>query len=94
MVKYEIEQAWTQGKGLLGIYIHNLQDPRTGTTFKGMNPFSDYTTQINGQTINLASIVRCYDPLPYNTYSDIQANLATLVEDAIAYRQRSFGYRF
>ena len=25
-VTYEIERAWAQGKGLLGIYIHNLLD--------------------------------------------------------------------
>jgi hypothetical protein len=25
-VKYEIEKAWNDGKGVLGIYIHNLKD--------------------------------------------------------------------
>lgn len=29
-VKYEIEKAWNDGKGVLGIYIHNLKDPKTG----------------------------------------------------------------
>lgn len=29
-VKYEIKKAWNDGKGLLGIYIHNLKDPRHG----------------------------------------------------------------
>ena len=94
-VKYEIEQAWYQGKGLLGIYIHNLKDLRTGTTtIKGNNPFSNFTTNINGQNVNLANIVRCYDPQAYDAYNDIRFNIASLVEDAIAYRYRSVGYRF
>ena len=25
-IKYEIEKAWSNGKGLLGIYIHNLKN--------------------------------------------------------------------
>jgi hypothetical protein len=25
-VKYEIEQAWNAGPGVVGIYIHNLKD--------------------------------------------------------------------
>ena len=92
-VKYEIQQAWSQGKGLLGIYIHNLRDPRTGTSIKGHNPFSDFTTNINGQIVNLASAVRCYEPQPYDAYNDIRFNIASLVEDAIAHRYRSAGYR-
>lgn len=27
-VKYEIKKAWNEGKGVLGIYIHNLKDPK------------------------------------------------------------------
>jgi len=93
-VRYEIEQAWSQWKGLFGIYIHNLRDPNTGITYKGHNPFSDFTTNINGQNVNLASVVRCYEPQPYDAYNDIRFNIASLVEDAIAYRYRSAGYRF
>ena len=47
-VNYEIQQALEQKKGLLGIYIHNLKDPRTGIDTKGKNPFSLYTSTING----------------------------------------------
>src|SRR5678810_232697 len=27
-VKHEIKKAWNDGKGLVGIYIHNLKDPK------------------------------------------------------------------
>lgn len=39
-VKYEIQKAWEERKGLLGIHIHGLKDALTGSTCrKGKNPF-------------------------------------------------------
>ena len=92
-VKYEIQQAWIQGKGLLGIYIHNLKDPRTGFDYKGYNPFSMISVPYRGLTANLSQLVRCIDPNSYDAYNDIYTNLACWVEDAIAYRYRIAGYR-
>lgn len=77
-VRYEIEKAWRDGKVLLGIYIHNLKDPRTGTCRKGINPFNGIT--INGK--NLGQFVKCYDPNPWDAYNDIRYNLDKWVEDA------------
>src|SRR5437762_7665001 len=34
-VRYEIKKAWDDGRGLLGVYIHNLKCPRAGTCVKG-----------------------------------------------------------
>jgi hypothetical protein len=42
-VKYEIKKAWQDHKGLLGIHINNLKDPKTGTCSKGTNPFDQFT---------------------------------------------------
>ena len=36
-VDYEIRKAWNDGKGVLGIYIHNLKCPRTGKCKQGYN---------------------------------------------------------
>lgn len=58
-VDYEIRKAWNEGKGLFGIYIHNLKDPRTGICRKGANPFDNVPLE-NGQ--RLSSLVPCYDP--------------------------------
>lgn len=33
-VKYEIEKAWKDGKGLLGIHVHNLNCPNNGKCVK------------------------------------------------------------
>ena len=38
-VRYDIERAWVEGKGLVGIYIHNLLDRDGEQSRKGRNPF-------------------------------------------------------
>ncbi|MFP7753460.1 TIR domain-containing protein [Thermodesulfobacteriota bacterium B35] len=84
-IKYEIEKAWNDGKGLLGIYIHNLKDKDGKQSSKGRNPFDDFN--ING--VSLAKIVKAYDP-PYSTstnvYSHIKENLSDWIEKAIEIR--------
>lgn len=83
-VKYEIEKAWNSGKGLLGIYVHNINCPRTGKCAKGKNPFEQFTFS-DGTT--LASKVKCYDPSSSDAYNDIANNIAGWIETAIASRQ-------
>jgi MTH538 TIR-like domain (DUF1863) len=82
-IKYEIEKAWNDRKGLLGIYIHNLKCPRSGKSNKGKNPFEQFT--LNGA--RLSTVVKCYDPNSADAYNDIKNNIETWVEDAIAQRQ-------
>lgn len=79
-VKYEICKAWNDGRGLLGIYIHNLKDPRWGTCRKGANPFESILLN-NGQ--RLSSHVKCYEPNDWDTYNDIAENIGQWVEEAI-----------
>jgi hypothetical protein len=81
-VKHEIQKAWQDGKGLFGIYIHNLKDLTGNKTAKGRNPFDDFT--VDGR--RLSAFVKTYDP-PYSrsqsVYNYIKENLATWVEQAI-----------
>ncbi|MCR6721527.1 MAG: TIR domain-containing protein [Chitinophagaceae bacterium] len=39
-VKYEIEQSYKRGNGLLGITLHSINDPLTGRDIPGQNPFA------------------------------------------------------
>ena len=84
-IKYEIEESWNRGKGVLGVYIHNLHDSDGNKSSKGANPFSDFKV---GDKL-LSKIVKAYDP-PYSTstyvYDHIKENLETWVEDAISIR--------
>lgn len=88
-INYEIESSWNNNKGLLGIYIHNLRDVSARQTYKGSNPFEQFSFN-NGQH-RLASIVRAYDP-PYAdsrmAYNFIHGNLASWIEEAVSIRAR------
>ena len=82
-VKYEIKKAWDEGKGLLGIYIHNLKDPNTGTCSKGANPFDSF--KVNSKP--MSSIVKCHNPDSNDAYNDIRKNIEKWIEDAINQRK-------
>ena len=81
-VKYEIERAYKLGKGLVGIYIHNLVDLQGNQTKKGYNPF-DYVYAENGKP--LSYYVTSYTS-PYSqsqhVYNDIMDNIEDLIENA------------
>lgn len=85
-VNYEIEKAWNDGKGVVGVYIHNLKDLQGNQSAKGSNPFAKFTVD----TFKLSSIVKAYDP-PYTTstsvYNHIKANLEDWIEEAIELRK-------
>ena len=91
-VRYEIRKAWLEGKGLLGIHIHNIKCAKTikansyssGKCNKGANPFDSFT--ISGK--ELSRIVQCYNPDPSNAYNEIKENLEKWVEHAIEIRNK------
>lgn len=86
-IKYEIEKAWRDGKGLVGIHIHNLKDRNGNQSTKGANPF--YSVIVNGRS--LSPIVKAYDP-PYkgstDVYAHIKDNIGDWIEDGIRIRDR------
>lgn len=91
-VKYEIKKAWEDGKGLVGIYIHNLRNPRTsenppyyGKSSQGPNPFDQFTFN-SGE--KLSSVVKCYNSDSSDAYNDIKDNLEDWVEEAIEIRNK------
>jgi len=83
-VKYEIKKAWNEGKGLLGIFIHNIKCPRNGKCKRGPNPFEKITLT-NGK--KLSSVVRCYNPSRTDAYNDIKDNFEMWIEEAISIRK-------
>ena len=83
-VKYEIEKAWNDGKGLVGIYIHNINCPRNGKCNKGANPFEQFT--LNNSMQKLSNIVKCYNPNANDAYNDIRNNIENWIEEAIEIR--------
>ncbi len=93
-VQYEISKGWNDGKGVLGIYIHNLKCANkvrqgySGTCSQGPNPFDKVSFNsgpLNGQ--KLSSVVKCYNPSASDAYADIRSNIDSWVEAAIAARK-------
>lgn len=86
-IDYEIEKSWNDGKGVLGIHIHNLKDVNQRQSSKGANPFSHFTMKRDGNA--LSSIVKTYDPPHYDSkdvYKHIADNISSWIEDAIRIR--------
>lgn len=89
-VKYEIRQAWEQGKGLVGIYVHGLKDQNRMISNRGSNPFSEFTITVNGKKRNFADFVPVYNPQGTSStdrYNHIAENLADWVENGISAMQ-------
>lgn len=81
-VTHEIKKAWEDGKGLLGIHIHNLTCPNNGKCTKGTNPFDQFTFKQGDKAVT----PKVYDPKSTDAYNDIAANLSAWVESAIKQR--------
>lgn len=83
-VKYEIKKAWNDGKGLIGIYIHNIKCARKGKCKKGVNPFDSFLLD-NGK--KLSSVVKCYNPKTDDAYNDIKDNISKWIDSAVQDRK-------
>ncbi|MFJ8132523.1 TIR domain-containing protein [Streptomyces hydrogenans] len=88
-VEYEFRKAWSEGKGVVGIHIHQLLDRNRQSTTKGKNPFSGFT--LSNGNVSFDQVVRTYDPVGYNSasaYASITSNIESWVEEAIEIRSR------
>ncbi len=82
-VRYEIKQSIDRKNGLLGIYIHNVKDFRTGATDdKGENPFSKHFnfTPACGQIVY--PCCRYYDWVNDNGQADLPSWIETAARQA------------
>lgn len=79
-VKYEIRKAFDDGRALLGVHVHNLNDPNTGYGSKGQNPFDQFDFKDKfGNPIKIL----CKNPKTTDAYNDIRENLEKWIEEAI-----------
>src|SRR6185436_8311043 len=67
-IKYEIQTAWKNEKGVVGVYVHNLKDLDQKQSTQGRNPFDDFTV---GGT-EMSSIVKAYNP-PHSDSKEVYA---------------------
>ena len=98
----EIEEAWRAGKGIVGIYIHNLLNAIGEKSRKGDNPFKAFYVdktctyiakrdyKVDDNEILLSSVCKAYDSLSViskNVYDYITNNIEEWVEEAIRIRK-------
>ena len=102
-VKYEIEEAWKKGKGIVGIYVHNLYDQNNEQSEKGDNPFDSFyvdktinyikerSCPLDSNDIKLSNVCKAYDSYyssSTNVYNYIRSNIEEWIEEAIVIRNR------
>lgn len=72
-VLYELQRSYQKGKGILGIYIHNIKDRHECTDHPGQNPLDILTVNNNGRNTHLSRLHNGYDYI-YKTYDWILDN--------------------
>lgn len=83
-IRYEIQKAWELGKGVVGVYIHNLCNQFGEKSSQGNNPFEYF--ELNGE--KFSNIVKCYNPSSTNTFNCIKDNIQDWIEEAIEIRSK------
>jgi hypothetical protein len=87
-INYEIEKAWKDGLGVVGIRIHGLLDREQRVSNAGANPFDYVRHPGNGRP--LSAFVKLYNPAGDNSkdrYGWIATHLGNAVEEAISIRK-------
>ena len=85
-INYEIKKAYELNKGIVGIYIHKLENSSGEQDDKGNNPFDDCLT-LKGE--KLSKYVKCFDSkyeLSKYVYNDIKDNIEDLIEYGIKHK--------
>lgn len=77
-VRYEIKESRKKGKGIVGIYIHNIKDQKQKTCPQGNNRFGPIDYNANGEPLYFWNLYKTYDWVNDNGYS----NFSKWVEEA------------
>lgn len=85
-VRYEVKASHEKGKGLLGIYIHNIKDQNGLTATPGDNHFGPIDTDKDDDDVYFWQLYPTYDWVLDNGYG----NLGSWVEDAAEAAGRKF----
>jgi hypothetical protein len=77
-VKHEIKESHNRGNGLLGIYIHEIEDKNGSICSAGKNPFESFYIEREGRRTSFSSIYPTYLWVTDRGYF----NLANWIEQA------------
>lgn len=77
-VRYEVKKSYEEGKGMLGVYIHNIKDQNGNADVKGINLFGKLGEDEDGNPIYFVQKYQTYDWVDDDGYE----NLGDWVEKA------------
>lgn len=77
-VKYELQESYARGNGLLGVTLHNIKDFNGKTDTAGSTSFGLLGKDKNGSDVYFASVAKTYDWISNNGYE----NFGKWVEEA------------
>jgi hypothetical protein len=78
-VKYELQKSYEKGNKIIGIFIHNIKDMRTGlTSSKGKTTFGSLGKNATGGDVYFHEVAKTYDWIDNDGYN----NLSKWIEDA------------
>jgi hypothetical protein len=78
-VKYELQQSYSKGNGLLGITLHNIKDFDGKTDIAGSAYFGSLGKDSSGNDVYFSSVAKIYDWVSNDGYN----NFGKWVEDAV-----------
>jgi hypothetical protein len=70
-IKYELDQSWKKGNGILGIYIHQKKDLDGKTDTKGSNSFGPIFTNANDDKKYFFQRFETYDWVDDDGYNNM-----------------------
>lgn len=77
-VKYELQESYKRGNKIIGIYLHNIKDMRTGEkSKKGETLFGSLGKNEKGEDIYFCDIAKTYDWINDDGYN----NFGKWIED-------------
>ena len=72
-VRYELQKSYERGNKIIGIYIHNIKDMKTGqTSCKGRTIFGSLGKNSQGEDIFFHQIAKTYDWIIDNGYKNFK----------------------
>lgn len=88
-IRYEIQEAWNRGLGVVGINIHGLLDQDGRESQKGENPFDNFAFANSG--VPLSKVVRRVNPAGRTSrerYGWLVKHLEDIVKRAVSERKK------
>jgi len=79
-VRYEVRKSYEDGKGLLGVYVHGIEDTKGKKDEKGSDTFGELGKDKNGKPVYFFQVAKTYDWVSDDGFS----NLGKWIEKAAA----------